>query len=116
MDATWHARPRGSATRAHAAPTRRDINIYLYIFFIICIAFRLSEGIINPLNTSHVINPTPSFNFLRVGLSSTELILMQVMWPIVERWINRSKDRRAWMKWTDGPPYLIKTCAFYGAL
>ena len=24
VDAMWHARPRGSATRAHAAPTRHD--------------------------------------------------------------------------------------------
>ena len=26
VDATWHARPCGSATRAHAAPTRRDVT------------------------------------------------------------------------------------------
>ena len=31
MDATWHLGPRGSATQAHAAPTRR------YIYFIIII-------------------------------------------------------------------------------
>ena len=31
VDATWHSGPRGSATRAHAAPTRR----YIYIFTII---------------------------------------------------------------------------------
>ena len=30
VDATWHARPRGSATWTHAAPTRRDV-IYLYL-------------------------------------------------------------------------------------
>ena len=29
VDATWRARPRGSATRAHAAPTRRDATHYL---------------------------------------------------------------------------------------
>ena len=32
VDATWHARPRGSATRAHAAPTQHDVTCaYLYI-------------------------------------------------------------------------------------
>ena len=36
MDATWHARPRGSATWAHAAPTRRDVHyLYLLIYDII---------------------------------------------------------------------------------
>ena len=28
VDATWHARPRGSATRAHEA--RCDVHIYIY--------------------------------------------------------------------------------------
>ena len=31
--ATWHARSRGSARRAHAAPTRRDATcIYIYSY------------------------------------------------------------------------------------
>ena len=52
MDAKWHTRPRGSATRARAAPTRRcDILfIFTYIVDIIYIVFRLSEEIINPIN------------------------------------------------------------------
>ena len=33
VDATWHARPRGSATRTRAAPTWRDIHIYLFIIY-----------------------------------------------------------------------------------
>ena len=33
MDATWHARPRGSAARTRAAPTWRDIHIYLFIIY-----------------------------------------------------------------------------------
>ena len=35
VDATWHARPRGSATRTHAAPTRRNIYLYLYSLYYI---------------------------------------------------------------------------------
>ena len=35
VDATWHSGPRGSATRAHAAPTRQgDVGEYLHIYFI----------------------------------------------------------------------------------
>ena len=96
MNAMWHARPRGSATWAHAAPMRHDaMYLYLLIYVIICIAFHLSEGIINPLHTSHLINPMPSLNFLRVGLSSTELLFMQVTWPLAVRWIGRSAEHRA---------------------
>ena len=32
MDARWHARPRGSATWAHAAPTRHDVMCAYYIY------------------------------------------------------------------------------------
>ena len=48
VDATWHLRPRGSATRAHAAPTR---HIQIFIFYIAYItvnsAFRILEGYSN---------------------------------------------------------------------
>ena len=45
VDATWHSGPRGSATRAHAAPTRRcdTLFIFTYILVIVHIVFRLSE-------------------------------------------------------------------------
>ena len=77
MDATWHARPCGSATRAHAAPTRRcdTLFIFTYILVIVHIVFRLSEENYEPSKPSHNINPIPYFNFLRVGLSSTEFIV-----------------------------------------
>ena len=76
MDATWHARPRGSATRAHAAPTRRCDAIYIYIYMgvTVHIVFQLSEDIINPTNPSHLINTFVSFNFSRVGLSPTQYL------------------------------------------
>ena len=70
--AMWHARPRGSATRAHAAPTRRVFIFIFYIVYnIICSAFHLSEGNINPLKTLLIINPIAFLNFSRVGLSPT---------------------------------------------
>ena len=35
MDVTWHSGPRDSGTRAHAAPTRRDVTgAYLYLSYI----------------------------------------------------------------------------------
>ena len=30
VDVTWHTRPRGSATRTHEVPTRRNIYLYSY--------------------------------------------------------------------------------------
>ena len=67
VDAMWHARPHGSATQAHAAPTWRDIYLLIYIVYnIICSAFRISEGNINPLESSLLFNPIDSFNFSRV--------------------------------------------------
>ena len=46
VDATWHLGPRGSATRAHTAPTWRNIYLYSYSFIIYIgiSAFRISEG------------------------------------------------------------------------
>ena len=45
MDATWHSGPRGSATQAHAAPTRGiDIFSIIYIVYNGYSAFRISEG------------------------------------------------------------------------
>ena len=37
VDATWHARPRGSATRTRAAPTWRDMYLIhiIYIYYIV---------------------------------------------------------------------------------
>ena len=70
MDETWHARPRGSATRAHATPTRRYIYLYIYNLYIGS-AFCISEGNINSLNTTLLINSIMFFNFSRVGLSPT---------------------------------------------
>ena len=83
VDATWHTRPRGRATRAHAAPTRRCDGCALFIYTYI--AFRLSEGNYCPSDMSRLINLSNSLNFSRVGLSSTRFLNMQVTWPIVER-------------------------------
>ena len=74
MDATWHSGPRGSVTRAHAAPTRRDVTlIYIYHIYIGYSTYKSSDYrkiITIPLISSHIINPPPSFNLIRVGLSS----------------------------------------------
>ena len=66
------AAPRGPTRRLRGVI--RTQYLYLLIYVIICIAFCLSEWIINSLNASRLINPFDSFNFLRVGLSSTEFI------------------------------------------
>ena len=71
MGATWHARPRGRATRARAAPTWRIVHIYLFILYIIRGFYPpvYREGI-RPLNPSGLINPTEFSNLFRVGLKS----------------------------------------------
>ena len=33
VDATWNSRPRGSAMRAHAAPTRPGCDIYIIYLY-----------------------------------------------------------------------------------
>ena len=71
MDATWHARPRGSATRAHAAPKRLIFVSIFYIFYIVSSAFRRSEGNINPFESLRLLNSIDRFNFSPVGLSPT---------------------------------------------
>ena len=76
MDATWHLGPRGSATRAHAAHTRRDI--YLHIYFIYYIVHKVQPSVyrkgIQHLKPSLLLNPINSLNFSRVGLSSTQFL------------------------------------------
>ena len=57
--AMWHARPRGRATRARAAPTWRIIFIYLFILFIIRgIQPPVYREGIRPISPSGLINPT----------------------------------------------------------
>ena len=95
-----------AAPRGPTRPLRGDVTriIFTYIGDIIYIVFHLSEEIIKSPNLSYVINSMPSFCFLRVGLSSTELFLMQVTWPLAVRWIERSAEHHASIAWTHGPP------------
>ena len=75
MDATWHSGPRGSATRAHAAPTRQgDVCHYLHTYFTYYIVHKVQPSVyrkgIQPSKPSRLINASISFNFFRVGLNS----------------------------------------------
>ena len=42
VDATWHARPRGSATQAHAAPTRRECDVYIIYILLLRVIVRIN--------------------------------------------------------------------------
>ena len=57
-----------------------------------------------------VINPTVSLNKFRVGLNGSYLTL-QVTWHDDGCWISWTIDRHASIKWTCGPPAMIKTRA-----
>ena len=110
MDATWHARPRGRATqRLHGDVT---YALFTYILVIVHIVLRLSEENYYPSYSSLIINPPPSFNFLRVGLSSMEFFNVQVTWRRERRRIGWSVDHRASIAWTRGPPIVIKNTCF----
>ena len=79
------AAPRGPTRRLR--DMMRRIYIYLYIVYNIYSLPFIGRDYY-PSNSSHLINPILSLNFLRVGLSSTKLILMQVMWPLTARQID----------------------------
>ena len=85
---------------------------YLYIWVIVHIVFWLSEENYYPCYLSHIINPSPFFNFLRVGLSSTESLNVQVTWRRERCRIRWSVDHRASIAWTRGPPIAIKNTCF----
>ena len=69
MDATWHARPRGSATQTRAAPTWRVIYFILFIYYKYKEVFslRYTEGLLALLNVGTSIPDNIVFYF-RVGL------------------------------------------------
>ena len=107
MGATWHARPRGRATRARAAPTWRIVQIYLFILYIIR-GFQppVYRGGIRPLNPSGIINPTNSTNFFPCGTKVPHIVLNA---GHVERYEASDRDRSAPIEWTRGPRIKIKT-------
>ena len=104
--ATWqrHAGPRGDVTY--------ELFIYIYMGYSTYKSSDYQKIIIIPLTSSHIINLLPSFNFLRVGLSSTEFLNVQVMWQRERCRIGWSVDHRASIAWTHGPPIAIKITCF----
>ena len=122
MDATWHSGQHGRATQANAVPTRRlrgDVTyaLFTYILVVVHIVFRLSEDNYYPSYLSHIINALPYFNFLRVGLTSTEFLNVQVTWQRERRRIGWSVDHHASIAWTRRPPIAIKnTCLNIGII
>ena len=113
MDGTWHARPRGSA-REPTWRLRGARYLLIYIVYnIICSAFRISEGNLNPLKPLFLINPTISLNFSRVELSSTRFLFKtQDTWRKGRRRICGTLEIRTSIAWTRGPPIKDHACAF----
>ena len=118
MAATWHLGPRGSTTRAHAAPTRRDI--YFHIYFIYYIVHKVQPSVyrkgIQPSESAFLLNPIVSSNFLRVGLKSHTVFKIQVTWTYAGRRIERGADDGASIACARGPPEMISARALIGAL
>ena len=57
VDATWHSRPRGSATRAHAAPTRRECDVLFIFIVIIRVIVHISILYLEFKLTLHIVAP-----------------------------------------------------------
>ena len=106
----WHSGPRGSTRRLRGDVTL--IYIYIYMWVIVHIVFRLSEENYYPSKPSHNINPIPFFNFSHVGLSSTRSLNVHVTWRKEKRRIGWSVDHRASIAWTRGSPIAIKNTCF----
>ena len=72
---TWHAGPRGRATRTHAARLRGAVFFYIYYIYYLYIIKRLFVlpymGRVIPLETVGSYKPDGFRNNLRVGLIST---------------------------------------------
>ena len=94
---TWHARPRGRATRTRAA-CLRGAFLYLYYYYYIYNKRGLQPSLdgkgLNPLKPSGLLNPTVSYNILRVGLIHTSY-LFQVTWREEERQIDGARRSHA---------------------
>ena len=116
VDATWHSGPRGSATRAHAVPTRQgDVCYYLHIYFTYYIVHNVQPSIyrkgIQPSESAFLLNPIVSFNFLPVGLKSLTIFKMQVTWTYAGRRIGRGAEDGASIACARGPSEIISTRA-----
>ena len=73
VDATWHSRPHGSATRPHAA------YAFIYLCYIVYIFNGYSQPSVDrkgirPIRSPGLINPTIPLLLFRVGLIHTAFI------------------------------------------
>ena len=57
VDATWHSWPRGSATRAHAAPTRHGCDVLFIFIVIIRVIVHISIPYSEFKLTLHIVAP-----------------------------------------------------------
>ena len=90
------AEPRGPAQRLRGA----YYILYSYITYsIMGIQPPVYREGIRPLRSSGVINPTILFFYFCVGLIHTA-VKMQVTWSLEVRWIGRSAESLAPIKWT----------------
>ena len=78
----------------HAGPcsayaVRCDVYIiYILLLRVIVHISIMYSKLANPSYSSHLINQIIFFDFLRVGVSSTRFLKMQMTWLNEERWIR----------------------------
>ena len=116
-ESTWMRR--GSTMRAHTAPTRQgDMCYYLHIYYTYYRVHNVQPSVyrkgIQPSESTFLLNPIVSFNFLRVGLKSHTVFKMQVTWTYARRRIGRGAEDGALI--ACGPPEMISARALIRAL
>ena len=101
MDATWHARPRGSATRTRAAPTWRVYIILFYYYYIYIkrvLQPRLDGEGVNPLKW-RVLYTRHFPKYFWCGTNLHTLLTFQVTWREEKRRIDGARRSHASIAW-----------------
>ena len=85
MDATWHARPRGSATWTRASLRGKDVT-WTHILFNIYMGLPcIRKQVINTHKIGYAIYASSYILFLRVGLKSLCFLYFQATWSNMDR-------------------------------
>ena len=86
-----HGTPGVVAAPRGAYAVRCDVCIFIYRKYNVYRTYKSSDywKYTIPLIPLHIINPPPSFNLIRVGLSSTEFLNVQVTWLKLDRRIEQ---------------------------
>ena len=106
VDATWHSGQRGSAKRAHVAPTWCGCDVHIYIYHKYK-GYSTYKHSVLEFKLTHIIaphyKPDTFLWFFPCGTKFHTVFSVQDTWQTARRWIKQSTDYHAWITWTRGP-------------